>query len=186
MKKRQSYFDDLLKHPKGYQVVPILEAALSAVDPSRAVKNAVSLEGEQFQIGGRIFDLNAINRIFLISVGKAACPMARPLEAALGKHLSAGIVVTKSGFGLRCSHPGHGSGAIVGFEAGHPIPDANGIAAAQTIEQLLADTQADDLVICLILGGGSALLTAPAEGITLQDLQELTELLLRSSARSKK
>ena len=67
-------------------------------------------------------------------------------------------------------------------EAGHPIPDQRGVAATQEIVNLLSSVRADDLVFCLISGGGSALLTAPAAGLTLDELQQITELLLRSGA----
>jgi hydroxypyruvate reductase len=67
-------------------------------------------------------------------------------------------------------------------EAGHPVPDAAGVEATRAIVELLEDTTRDDLVICVISGGGSALLTLPVEGISLEDLRQTTDALLRSGA----
>src|SRR5207244_1961549 len=68
------------------------------------------------------------------------------------------------------------------IEAGHPIPDANGVAAVAEMRQLLDGLTSDDIVLCLISGGGSALWPAPAEGITLEEKQEITQMLLRAGA----
>ncbi len=183
MKESHSRFASLQNQAWADKVVPILSTALEAVDPHQAVKKTLRRDSDRLWVGDQEIDLRKHDRIFMISVGKAACPMARSLAAALGDFLTAGVVVTKTGFGLKCAQPGHGSGKIVGFEAGHPIPDENGEAAAQAIENLLSDTQKDDFVFCLISGGGSALLTAPIAGVSLQDLQVLTDLMLRSGAR---
>ena len=89
-----------------------------------------------------------------------------------------GCVIVKEGHA-----PAHQLGADISIlEAGHPIPDQRGVSATREIMDLLSDMRPDNLVICLISGGGSALLTAPAPGLTLDDIQQTTKLILRSGA----
>ena len=97
--------------------------------------------------------------------------MAQATAAILGDRLTAGIVVVKEGYGEQT--PAESPIAIL--EAGHPLPDARGVEAARRIAALLAETRPDDLVICLISGGGSALLTLPVNGLSLEGLRALTE-----------
>jgi glycerate 2-kinase len=116
-------------------------------------------------------------RTVVVGAGKAAASMARAVEAhwPADKPLS-GLVVTRYG---------HGVGRlrrIEAVEAAHPVPDAAGQEAAGRILDLVAGLGPDDLVLCLISGGGSALLSAPAAGITLDDKQALSKALLRSGA----
>ena len=116
-------------------------------------------------------------RTLVVGAGKAAASMARAVEAhwPSGKPLS-GLVVTRYG---------HGVGALKRIEvveAAHPVPDAAGRDAAARILDLVKGLGADDLLLCLISGGGSALLSAPAPGITLDDKQALSRALLRSGA----
>ena len=100
--------------------------------------------------------------------------MARTLEEHWPGNLS-GLVVTRYGYGVPCER-------IEIVEAAHPVPDAAGLAAARRILESVQGLSADDLVICLISGGGSALLALPAEGITLEDKQGINKALLRSGA----
>ena len=116
-------------------------------------------------------------RTVVVGAGKAAASMARAVEAhwPADKPL-AGLVVTRYG---------HGVGAlnrIEVVEAAHPVPDAAGQKAARRILDLVRGLSSDDLALCLISGGGSALLSAPAPGITLDDKQALNKALLRSGA----
>ena len=116
-------------------------------------------------------------RTVVVGAGKAAASMARAVEAhwPADKPL-AGLVVTRYG---------HGVGAlnrIEVVEAAHPVPDAAGQMAARRILDLVRGLSSDDLALCLISGGGSALLSAPAPGITLDDKQALNKALLRSGA----
>src|SRR5258708_31034735 len=102
--------------------------------------------------------------------------MAAAVEQVLGDALPiAGSVTVRYGH----SAP---TRAVRIREASHPVPDAAGVDATRAIVELLEETNTDDLVICLISGGGSALLTLPADGITLEDLQHTTDALLRSGA----
>lgn len=110
----------------------------------------------------------------VIGAGKASAEMARVVEQHWPGALS-GLVVTRYGHRVPCQR-------IEVVEAAHPVPDAAGEQAARRIHQLVAGLTADDLVICLVSGGGSALLVAPHAGLTLQDKQSIHGALLRSGA----
>ncbi|NUT13313.1 MAG: glycerate kinase [Cupriavidus sp.] len=113
-------------------------------------------------------------RTVVIGAGKAAAAMAQAVEANWQGELS-GLVVTRYGHGADCKR-------IEVVEAAHPVPDEAGARAAQRMVELVQDLTADDLVLCLISGGGSALLAAPAPGLTLADKQAVNKALLRSGA----
>lgn len=113
-------------------------------------------------------------RTVVIGAGKAAATMARVVEGAWDGPL-AGLVVTPYGHAVPCRR-------IVVAEARHPVPDENGVDATRRMVALLDGLTADDLVLCLISGGGSALLAAPPAGVTLADEQQLVRELLRCGA----
>ncbi|WP_373378797.1 glycerate kinase [Cupriavidus nantongensis] len=113
-------------------------------------------------------------RTVVIGAGKAAAAMAQAVEANWQGELS-GLVVTRYGHGADCKR-------IEVVEAAHPVPDEAGARAAQRMVELVQGLSADDLVLCLISGGGSALLAAPAPGLTLADKQAVNKALLRSGA----
>jgi hydroxypyruvate reductase len=112
-------------------------------------------------------------RTIVVGAGKASAAMAQALEAHWKGDLE-GVVVTRYGYGAPCRR-------IAIVEAAHPVPDAAGVAAAQRVLAAVAGLTPDDLVVALISGGGSALVTAPY--VPLEDLQALTSLLLASGAR---
>ncbi|MBI2306488.1 MAG: glycerate kinase [Rhodocyclales bacterium] len=113
-------------------------------------------------------------RLVVIGAGKASAEMAKAVEAHWPGELS-GLVVTRYGYGAPCTR-------IEIVEAAHPVPDAAGLAAAQRLLALVQGLTEDDLVLCLISGGGSALLPLPLAGLTLEDKQQLSRALLRSGA----
>ena len=113
-------------------------------------------------------------RTVVIGAGKASAAMARVAEQHLQGPIS-GCVVTRYGHAVDCQH-------IEIIEAAHPVPDQAGIQAARQILDVVSNLAADDLVVALISGGGSALLPMPAPGITLSDKQEINRQLLRSGA----
>ena len=113
-------------------------------------------------------------RTIVIGAGKASAAMARALEDHWAGPLE-GLVVTRYGYEVPCAR-------IEIVQAAHPVPDAAGIEAAQRIRQLVTGLTADDLVIALISGGGSSLLVAPGEGLTLADKQAVNTALLHSGA----
>jgi glycerate 2-kinase len=154
----------------------IWTAALRAADPRAAVRNFVKRRGCHLRVGSKRFDLSKTRAVWVLGAGKAAASMARALEEILGKHLSGGIVVTKYGHGLPLKR-------IEVVEAGHPLPDANGVAGGTRMASLIeACIQPGDLVLCPFSGGGSALLVAPAEGVSLEAKLACTRLLLSSGA----
>jgi glycerate 2-kinase len=113
-------------------------------------------------------------RLIVIGAGKASAAMARSVEDHWPGPLS-GLVVTRYGYAVPCAR-------IEIVEAAHPVPDAAGLHGAQRMLGLVEHLTADDLVLCLISGGGSALLPLPAEGLTLDDKQAVNRLLLASGA----
>jgi hydroxypyruvate reductase len=113
-------------------------------------------------------------RLVVIGAGKASAAMARVVERHWAGPLS-GLVVTRHGYGVPCER-------IEVVEASHPVPDAAGLAAAQRMLALVSGLRADDLVLCLISGGGSALLPLPLPGIGLEDKQALNRALLACGA----
>ncbi len=158
----------------------IFLAAIRSVNAYEAVKSCVRIEGERLTVGApsgerEEFDLNKFKRIFVIGGGKASASMAQAIEEVLGTRIERGIINVKYGHIADL-------GVIKVNEAGHPIPDEGGLRGAQEIVSLLRDTDKDDLILVLISGGGSALLPMPSEGISLEEKQELTRLLLNCGA----
>ena len=156
------------------------QAALVAVDPAVAVHQYVQQQGDTLVVADRHYMLGDYERVFAAALGKAAVPMIAALADILGERLTAGVAVTKYGHG-EIQKP-RGQYPITLIEAGHPVPDENSVRGAQAIADLAGRATAHDLVICLISGGGSALLTLPVPGLDLADLQTLTDTLLRSGA----
>lgn len=113
-------------------------------------------------------------RLVVIGAGKASAAMAKAVEDNWPGDLS-GLVVTRYGYGVPCRR-------IEIVEAAHPVPDAAGLAAARRIRDLVQGLTADDVVLCLISGGGSSLLALPMEGLTLEDKQAVNKALLKSGA----
>jgi hydroxypyruvate reductase len=157
------------------KVVEIMQAALAAVDPYQAVRAALCRNGDLLRVGGQEIDLAACDHVWVVGAGKAGAPMARAVEEVLADRLSAGCVTVKYGH----TQPTH---CVTIQEAGHPIPDQAGVDGSRRIAALLAQAGPADLVICLISGGGSALMSLPVDGVSLDDMRRLTDLLLRAGA----
>lgn len=153
-------------------------AALAAVEPAAAVRRHVHHERDTLAVADRRYDLGRYERAFVIGGGKAVVPMAVAIVEILGERLTAGVVVTR--YGHATGHPP--IPRIQTLEAGHPVPDENSVGGAQAVADLAQQATEHDLVICLISGGGSALLTLPLPGLGLEDLRALTDALLRSGA----
>lgn len=153
----------------------IFRAALNAADPRAAVRRTLRREGGRLSVGARTYDLAQIRRVFVVGFGKASGAMGQAVEEVLGDRIESGWISVKYGHGapLRKIHL---------HEAGHPLPDDNSLLGARRILELLDQTGTDDLVICLISGGGSAILELPVAGVSLEDLRTLTDVLLRSGA----
>jgi hydroxypyruvate reductase len=153
----------------------IFDAALKAVDPAAALTAALDLQGDVLRVGGLRLDLTDFDRILAVGAGKAGAPMAQALERVLGARLSGGLVVVKDG------HVGP-TRRVELAEASHPVPDQRGVAAGSRLTELLQKADKRTLVFCLLSGGGSALMVAPAPGISLADKQLTTRLFLACGA----
>lgn len=164
----------------------MINAAVQAADPESAVKRYLHFNGRMLAIGHENIIHNhypADGRIYLISVGKAAIPMGLAAAQTLGEQLTAGIIITKKSErdwepDLADSPFRHRAADFSLFAAGHPLSDEDSVRATTAVIDLLNQTTAHDLVLCLISGGTSALLTRPL--ISLSDWQQLTDVLLRS------
>lgn len=148
----------------------IFAAAIKAVDPEEAVRRYV--DRVRTICGG-----DRHSRLVVIGFGKASVPMARGMEERLGGIIDAGAIITKCGHAAN-----HGLQKIRVYEAGHPVPDMNGLRATGEILDLAASADERTLVVALLSGGGSALFVSPCEGISLAEKQETTSLLLRAGA----
>jgi glycerate 2-kinase len=153
----------------------IFQAGLDAVEPRAAVTRHVGLHGDELCVAGRRYDLSGVDGVYVVGMGKASAVMALALEELLGDRIRGGVVSVKHGHGVPL-------GRIQVREASHPIPDDAGVRAASEMASLLKETGPRDLVFCVISGGGSALLPAPAEGLTLEDKREVTTRLLACGA----
>ncbi len=139
----------------------IIEAGLRAVDVRGAVKKA------------KLPGLGKFKNIYVIGFGKASAAMAEALEKRLGGKISKGAVVSVRKAGTK---------RIKGFKGSHPIPSVSNVKAAREILRIAENAGHNDLVIALVSGGGSSLLTLPADGITLREIQKITSLLVKSKA----
>ncbi|MEE8135757.1 MAG: glycerate-2-kinase family protein, partial [Thermodesulfobacteriota bacterium] len=153
----------------------IFEAGLKAADPATAVKNHLKRENNKLLLQGQEYDLRNYENIYVIGMGKAAASMAKAIEEIVGDRLTSGIVNVKYGHTVVLD-------IVKTNEAAHPIPDEAGLTGTKEIIELLKETGENDLVICLISGGGSALLPSPAGNLTLEDKQTITKLLLECGA----
>lgn len=153
----------------------IFDAGVRAVAPDAALMRHVCLEDGQLLVDGQSWKLPRRGRLLVLGAGKGVAPMGAAVEELLGDRIDTGMLVVKYGHGLPLQQ-------IAQVEAAHPVPDAAGAAATRALLELAAGAAADDLVLCLLTGGASALTPAPVSGVTLEDIQQVTELLLRSGA----
>lgn len=155
--------------------IDIFQAGLSAVRPMAAIENNCILDNDVLTIAAQQYELRRFEQIFVVGAGKAGASMGQALEKILGDRISRGLICVKYGHSLPLSR-------IQLLEAGHPVPDESGIAAAKEIYELAQAANDKTLVICLISGGGSSLIPYPVEGISLADKQEVTRVLLSCGA----
>ena len=153
----------------------IFDAGVAAADPGHCIDQALAVTGDELLCGPLRFPLDSISSLRLVGAGKATATMAAAAEAILGDRIDCGAINTKYGHALPLAR-------VETFEAGHPVPDEAGVAGARRQLELLAGLDPNALVLGLFSGGGSALLPAPAEGLTLAEKQETTRLLLACGA----
>ena len=145
----------------------IFRAALRAADPQEGIRRALP----QFQ---HLLD-PSYDHIYVVGAGKASAAMAQAVERILAKRITSGLINTKHGHLAKLKR-------IQLNECAHPVPDQAGVDGARRIAQIAAQATENDLVICLISGGASALLPLPAPGLTLEDKQQVTRQLLACGA----
>lgn len=153
----------------------IFQAGLQAANPVEAVERHVRRDGDTLFVAGKPYPLGEVGGVRVVGMGKASAVMAKPLTNLLGDRISGGIINVKYGHRFPLS-------GVKVVEAGHPVPDEAGLRGTKEMIGFLADSVDDDLVFCLISGGGSALSPAPAEGVTLGDKQDVTRRLLDCGA----
>lgn len=155
--------------------VDIYNAGLKAVDPGVAVGKYCRREDNRLVMGDQSYDLSTVNDIIVVGAGKASAAMAHAVEAILGNRIKTGIINVKYGHVAELN-------TIELIEAGHPVPDENGENGSRAILDLVQNAQENDLVICLMSGGGSALMPLAAQGLTLDDKQDVIKVLLACGA----
>ncbi|MFQ5762708.1 MAG: glycerate kinase [Candidatus Bathyarchaeia archaeon] len=154
-----------------------LEAALQAADPKRMIRNHVRLTGERLTVLDQAFNLSEFSRIIVVGAGKASGALAEELHRILGSRISGGIVIVP-----RSPRVHSRIGPIEILGATHPIPSGMGMRAVSRMLRLAEGVSERDLVICLISGGGSALMPQPWEGVSLADKQRIIKALLKAGA----
>ena len=157
------------------QAETAFRAGLEQIDPRRLIEGKIRLDGGTLHAAGREISLDGLDSIRVVAFGKAACRMAGALDGALAGGIAEGVVLSNS-------FPEELPNKYRTFECTHPLPSARNVAATEEALDLAHRAGERDLVICLVSGGGSAILTAPAPGISLEELSETIRLLLQAGA----
>jgi len=156
-------------------LIDIYKSAIRAADPFKAVTQKLRVSGSRMTLEGKDYNLREFNRIVVVGAGKAAAPMAKAIEEIFRDRIDEGIVIVKYGHTSPLRK-------VLQIEGGHPLPDLNGVRGTKSVMDILKRADEKTLVICLISGGASSLLVAPAGGISLEDKQTVTGLLLKAGA----
>jgi glycerate-2-kinase len=152
-----------------------LEAALNAADPRQIIKSKLILRGSTLKVEDYSFDLDKFSQIYVVGGGKASGSMAEALEEVLGNRITKGLVNVPRG-------SAHKTRIILLHEASHPIPDETGVEGTRRMLEIVEQAEKDDLIICLISGGGSSLMPSPRGKITIADKKHITNTLLKCGA----
>jgi glycerate 2-kinase len=156
-------------------VLKSLNNALNAVDPLEIIRTRVVLSGHLLKVDPYVFDLKKFKHIYVIGGGKASGSMAEGLEQVLDGHITNGVVNVLNGT--------KNNTRIVELQgASHPLPDEDGVEGTRKMLQMAEKAEEDDLIICLISGGGSSLMPLPRGNIKLADKKTITDALLKSGA----
>ena len=169
-------FEDRERHarsPAHELALDCLAAGIEAARPERAVERHLSLSDGTLRVCGERYDLADYDRVFVLGGGKAAAGLVRALADLLGDRLDGGAVVLDAPADL---------GGVEVHVGGHPVPDEGSVAGARRLLELAGTADERTLVLAAVTGGGSALLAAPVEGVSLADLRAVTESLLASGA----
>jgi glycerate 2-kinase len=177
MLSAESFLTSSLRNaPQGQAITRILAASIRAVEPGTAIERFVHCSGSHLQVAGHEYDLSHYRQVNVLGFGKAALAMCSTLAGILGKHLHTGLAIPKHA-------PALSSLPFTVLVGDHPIPGMRSLEAGQRVSEFVSSLGAEDLLICLVSGGGSALVTTPLEGVLLEDIQALTAELLVSGAR---
>ena len=153
----------------------IIQAGIERVIPYDAVKRLIVWDGHILQIGEKEIHLDEEGDIYVVGAGKGSFPMAQALDEIFGERIKKGFVAVKEGEKRRLKY-------IEIFESSHPIPDERSITAARRIKEILDLAGEKDLIFAAITGGSSALVNMPADGISLDDLENINGQLLKCGA----
>jgi glycerate-2-kinase len=149
-----------------------LEAALNAADPRGIIKSKLTLKGSLLQVADHSFNLDKFSHVYVMGGGKASGSMAEALEEILGDRITKGLVNVPKGNKQKTR-------TILLHEASHPIPDETGVEGTRRMLEIAEQAEKDDLIICLISGGGSSLMPSPRGEITISDKKHITNALLK-------
>ena len=159
-----------------------LEKAINAVKPKKIIEKSIKIQENKLMIKNDIYDLKNFKKIYIIGGGKATAEMALSLEETLINYSNIdyqGLINVPDG--LEIEDMGLKSKIKINF-ASHPIPNEEGLNGTKSMIELVNKSTMKDLIFCLISGGGSALLTLPKKGVSLEDLKKVNSILLASGA----
>jgi len=163
--------EELTTTPARDLALDCVEAGIEAAHPCQVVRSWVSLTDERLTVGDATYDLSGYEDILLVGGGKATGTVATMLGEILGDRLTGGAIVTPESVSIP---------SVESFEGGHPVPNREGVAGARRVLELVNGTGEETLVLAVITGGGSALMTAPAQGVELEDVQAVTDAMLEA------
>ncbi|MCE5207623.1 MAG: DUF4147 domain-containing protein [Chloroflexi bacterium] len=156
----------------------IINSSLQSVNPQKIIFQHVRKDGQKLIFGeSKAYDLSEIENIYIVGAGKAAAGLVNGLNQILGERITGGLVITKHD-NYECEP----AGKVLVKRGNHPVPGDESIESSIALADFTHIITEKDLVICLVTGGGSALMTLPAEGLSLFDLQITTGLLLECGA----
>ena len=153
----------------------IFSAGTEAVKGDQAIRQHVRTDASGLHIDELVFDINRFENIWITGAGKASAAMADAIEKQLGDKIKGGVISVKYGHGLKLEK-------IRTIEAGHPVFDQNSVTAAEEIMSVARSANAEDMVIFLLSGGGSALMANPVPPLTMDEKQDAIKTLLLSGA----
>lgn len=179
--------DRLAGAPARETALACVTAGIEAAHPKRVLREQVTLDGEELRIGGEPYDLGAFEDVLVVGGGKAAAGVAAVLCDLLGERVSGAVVAPDGGSNDDSNADGDGgetttAGRIAVLDGDHPVPSERGVESTKRVLELADAADERTLVLAVVTGGASALLPAPAQGLSLPDLQAVTEALLASGA----
>lgn len=175
IKNNSSLLDHGDRHSREI-VLKIAEATLNSLDAYKRIKSIMSLDENVLKVGNNTWNLNKKRNIYVIGAGKACNHMVRAIEEVLGSKMTDGIAIVKI---LEEQDKALKSEVYVG---GHPLPNQEGVKASKKIIHLVNQATSDDLFIGVFSGGSSSLMSLPVEGISLEDEQKTSDVLLKTGA----